>query len=260
MMSWHEASLCWGPDFPVDAKGVSATSVRLVALAVAEVVNDQQDHEFYGSFTRMAHKTGLHRDTVRLAIGALVDNGVLTVLAERPGSTTLYRWVWQPPTPRDVPRGSRATPRGNPAGYPADGPDDTPRTDPTRIKEEVKGERKPVVNDRQAGELTLTPDVPTAGQRAAALRERYWAWARKEYGRAPDVNPVGLQQIVTRFLSDGIAESRLRDALKVLHRDGRPITRATIGAELDGRGPRSRRVPVAASAAALTFDADGNLT
>lgn len=111
----------------------------------------------------------------------------------------------------------------------------------------------------------MTDPEPTPGQIAAGIKTRYWQWATATYGRPPDVNPIGLQQILTAFLRQGIDEARLRAAVKAIHEDGAPMTRAVIGAELDGRRRRNPsharpgRSRVAETAARLAFDADGNL-
>lgn len=109
-MSVEAMSDCWGEHFP--AKGcpeVHASTVRLVALAIADVVNDMNANEFFATLTTLAGKVDLHRDTVRRVIRHLVDVGVLaTIEAPHPGSTApgVYRWIWQPP---DYPQASASS-------------------------------------------------------------------------------------------------------------------------------------------------------
>ena len=62
--------------------------VTFVALAMADVVNDMNENEFFGSLTKVATKCGVHRDTVRRVINHLVDVAVLEVVQERAGRTT----------------------------------------------------------------------------------------------------------------------------------------------------------------------------
>jgi hypothetical protein len=73
--------------------GLRPATIRLVALAVADVVNDAHDNEFYGSVTKLAAKVGLSRQCVGQVLKHLCDAGVLSQLEERPGGTTKYRWV-----------------------------------------------------------------------------------------------------------------------------------------------------------------------
>lgn len=105
-MSIQAMAECWGPNLPVENdRHLSASTVRLVALAVADVVNDAHDNEFYGSVTKLAAKVGLSRETVGLVMGHLCDTNVLAVVSPRPGGTTKYRWLGV----TDVPSGGDGT-------------------------------------------------------------------------------------------------------------------------------------------------------
>lgn len=87
-------SQCWGEKFPTDTElPLAPSTIRLVALAVADVVNDLHDNEFYSSVTKLAKKVDLSRETVGLVLRHLCDTGVLALLETRPGGTTRYRWV-----------------------------------------------------------------------------------------------------------------------------------------------------------------------
>jgi hypothetical protein len=103
---------CWGKDFPVESNnGVSGIAIRLVSLAVADVVNDTYDNEYYGSVTRLAEKVGTTRETVVKSLQHLVSAGVLAVIEERPGRTTRYRWMGVPTTPPNEGVGNADTPQ-----------------------------------------------------------------------------------------------------------------------------------------------------
>lgn len=101
-MSAAALATCWG-DLPMPSSGVSAASYRLVAVAIADIVNDAHDNQFFGSIKNLADKVRLNRDTVRRCVGAMVESGVLEVVRTRDGDTSIYRWVWFPP------RGETAT-------------------------------------------------------------------------------------------------------------------------------------------------------
>lgn len=124
-MSQYTRDACWGPDFPTDCAGVSSPVVRLVALAMGDVVNDMHDWLFFGSAERLAAKCGVHRDTVRKVIRHLEAHHVIRTFKIVSGRPTEYQWIYDPAaTPRGqdtATRGIAATPRGNPAGYPATG-------------------------------------------------------------------------------------------------------------------------------------------
>jgi hypothetical protein len=91
-VSIQAMSACWGPDFPVRAEGLSSHAVRVVALAVADVVNDMHGHEFYAARKKLAEKVGMDRDTVGDVLKHLVEAGVLSVVELSPGKPVRYRW------------------------------------------------------------------------------------------------------------------------------------------------------------------------
>lgn len=96
-MSIKAMAQCWGADFPVKSElPISPTVVRLVALAIADVVNDLQGNEFYGSVTNLANKVGASRETVGLVIKHLVVVGVLERLDEHRGRKGTFRYLWRP--------------------------------------------------------------------------------------------------------------------------------------------------------------------
>ncbi len=139
-MSISAMSSCWGEDFPVGAEGLSAPAVRVVALAVADVVNDVHHNEFYGSLPNLAAKVGLGRDTVRRVMKHLTDVGVITVRRAEEGRPTVYAWVWN--GPREYPAGSetpRGLTRGGPRGLHRGDPADCTAPIPTEPNAEPQG-------------------------------------------------------------------------------------------------------------------------
>lgn len=119
-MSVEAMAACWG-DFPVDVDGVSPTCVRVVALAIADVVNDLHGNELWASFDTIAAKVGVHRDRVRLVVRHLCAHGVLVKLEDRPGRTTRYRWAWFPVDNSRTPRDPREVTPRDPRGGSRDG-------------------------------------------------------------------------------------------------------------------------------------------
>jgi hypothetical protein len=98
-MAVEAVKACLVPGFPDQADGVSPSTVRLVAVYVADVVNGRHNWQFYGALTTIAGDLGLAVRTVRRAIAHLIEVGVIELIEERPGRTTLYRWVHALPRP-----------------------------------------------------------------------------------------------------------------------------------------------------------------
>lgn len=96
-MAVEAVKACLEPGFPDECDGVSRTTVRLVAVYVADVVNGRHGWAFYGALGTIAADLGIAVRTVRRAVAHLVEVGVIEVVEERPGRTTRYRWVWGSP-------------------------------------------------------------------------------------------------------------------------------------------------------------------
>ncbi len=92
-MSIEAMTACWGPLFPVEADKISPQTVRLVALAIADVVNDMHDNRFYARRKTLAEKVGCHPDTVGDVMQHLVAGKVLERLKSDPGRPVEYRWT-----------------------------------------------------------------------------------------------------------------------------------------------------------------------
>ena len=176
-MSVQAMAECWGGDFPVQSDtGVSGTCIRLVALAVADVVNDTYDNEYYGSVTRLAEKVGTTRETVAKVLQHLVSVGVLVVIEERPGRTNRYRWMGVPKTPANGGDGNAVTPQpdGNAVRY-LTGMPSPPDGNAVTIPIEPKSD--PIANPFPAGAGSVTlgdfgadPDEVRVDTKAAPSR------------------------------------------------------------------------------------------
>lgn len=182
-MSIVAMSHCWGENFPVKAKGVSSAAVRLVALSIADVVNDANDNEFYGSVTRLAAKVTLSRETVGLVLKHLVEAGVLDQLEERPGGTTRYRWNGVPEIPSPL----------------TDGPDGgvgTSRRD-TKTTQPSQG------SSLRSEELDHQ------------VAREYWVWYVVEHpGLRPTIVFPALRKVASKLLEAGHQPDDIVDAMK----------------------------------------------
>ena len=96
-MAVEAVKACLEPGFPDQCDGVSRTTVRLVAVYVADVVNGRRGWAFYAALGTIASDLGIALRTVRRAIAHLVEVGVIELVEERPGRTTLYRWAYALP-------------------------------------------------------------------------------------------------------------------------------------------------------------------
>lgn len=196
-MSIVAMSHCWGENFPVKAKGVSSAAVRLVALSIADVVNDANDNEFYGSVTRLAAKVTLSRETVGLVLKHLVEAGVLDQLEERPGGTTRYRWNGVPEIPSPL----------------TDGPDGgvgTSRRD-TKTTQPSQG------SSLRSEELDHQ------------VAREYWVWYVVEHpGLRPTIVFPALRKVASKLLEAGHQPDDIVDAMKT----ARSWTAKSLSAEI----------------------------
>jgi len=69
------------------------SSTKLVALAMADVVNDMNGWRFWSSVRTLAKKTGVSPRTVRESLRTLEEAGWLDRVEERPGETYVYEWT-----------------------------------------------------------------------------------------------------------------------------------------------------------------------
>jgi len=210
-MSIAAMTQCWGANFPVKAKGVSAAVVRLVALSVADVVNDANDNEFYGSVKRLAAKVALSRETVGLAMKHLVDVGVLEHLEDRPGGTTRYRWhgVTELPSPLS----ERSV-----------GGDGTARRDPNSSQPSQSSLRSEQLDHRVATE--------------------YWEWYVGEYpGLKPTIVFPALRKVAEKLLEAGHQPDDIVDAMKT----AKAWTAKALGDEIGAKKHASEGQPSTAA-------------
>lgn len=90
-MSADAIASIWG-DSPLSAPQ------KVVALAIAEVVNDAHDHMFWMHPGKLAKKVDMSPGRVRHRLAELVDLGFLTVIEQGGGrgKTTTYQWNLEP--------------------------------------------------------------------------------------------------------------------------------------------------------------------
>jgi len=96
-MAVEAVKACLEPGFPDRVEGVSRSTVRIVAVYVADVVNGRRGWQFYAALTTVAFDLGLSVRVVRRVMAHLVEASVLELVEERSGRTTLYRWIWALP-------------------------------------------------------------------------------------------------------------------------------------------------------------------
>lgn len=263
-MSSDATAACWGRAFPVDSDGPTAPhTVRLVALAIAEIVNDAHGWTFYGSAVNLATKAGVHRDTVRLVIKHLCAVGVMEVVEERPGRTTMYRWLWF--GPRGDSAGSGA---GCSAGYPAECSADTPRSVPRRNESNKKVNRKTPANAGATpvaslpGLVTVIEPVATTPEgMARAVAVAWYDHVKATTGHPPAMSVARLIGQVKPLFVAGRDVAAVKRAIAAVHARGATLSTTTIEAEMDGRNGRRARPNDTFNAAldAMRFDDAGNL-
>lgn len=242
-MSIAAMTTCWSAEFPVDGSKAAPSTVRLVALAVADVVNDAHRNEFFGSAGNIAVKAGVSRDTVRVVFRHLEAVGVLAVVKERPGEPTVYRWVYRDSV------GSTGAVSRDPAGESAGDPTGESATNSIA----TQAERNTPANAGAPEALMLVEPERTPGQRANAIQKAMFSAVEARTGKKyRGINPVALSNGVLRPLIEaGWEDAALKHGLWALYERNGPITRATLEAEMDGRS--ARRAPARRND---TFDAE----
>lgn len=224
---------CWGEDFPVDSPGLSRHVIRLVALAVADVVNDLNDNEFWGARRLLAAKVGVDPDTVSDVMKHLSAAGVIDVVERKPGRAVRYRWVWFPGAVSQ-PRGSGVSPPV-PVGGSGDATVGVAVPPPPHIPKDPTLNPNPP-SAAVASQLFDTGDEPLAPRKVAtAIVNGYWEHVRAETGRFP--RGVRHQALVAQVepLVDEWDNTAIAMALARARSDCRPITGQVIEEYLDGR-------------------------
>jgi hypothetical protein len=115
-----------GPDW--------APTTKLVALAMADVVNDMHGWRFWASVPKLAAKCGVSVRAVQMALRDLEASGWVVALEQRPNQAVVYRWdrgATNAPTrsgdETDAPRGAPdAPPSPYSASNETDGSGDAP--------------------------------------------------------------------------------------------------------------------------------------
>ncbi len=86
-MSVQASSECWG-----NMEGLTPAQM-VVLLAIADVVNDMHENQFWASSSSLARKVGMDSGNVRHRLQELTGLGWITVLTERAGRPTRYEWM-----------------------------------------------------------------------------------------------------------------------------------------------------------------------
>lgn len=249
---------------------------RLVLLVLANYAND--DGECFPGIDTVAAEANVTRDTAKDALNTLIAGGYIERLVKtgppRKGSRqprNVYRLLWDVERAKSTPslsdaegveipteRGRNAPDRGGempaaPAATPSSLNPSEPKVEPGASP----GEASLPLEGLNAPAVELT-----AGQRAKRMQIKFWKWCEGDEGggHSPrSVNPLAFQLLMQHFIEHGVMERPLGDAVKTLYLAGRPVIRATIDAELDGRRPRNGRPSTHEKLATAEFDADGNL-
>jgi len=260
-MSIRAMAECWGSTFPAKADGISPQTVRLVALAVADVVNDLHDNEFWGARRLLAEKVGCDPDTVGDVLKHLCHTGVAEVMSAEPGFPVRYRWRGCGDPPQgvgglgcgDPPQGSGEPPQGvrsSTAGGAVTSPHEPKETEMNTshpASSAASAKRKGVVDKQfdteffvhypkgkpgkgQAREYWRSKKM-TRADRAAAIEgiQRHVAWW-VEHGTEPQFIPASIVWLHQRRWEDDEPRQRLQavDTDKVLRSRQRRAARAAI--------------------------------
>jgi hypothetical protein len=214
-------SECWGSEFPTDAPGVSAQTVRLVALAVADVVNDMHGNEFWASSKTVAAKLDCHKDTVQDALKHLAAVGVLEVIEQKRGKPTRFRWIGLKGVKVDDLH-SGTSEGGSPALVKVTSPSNTNGT-----QDELN-----VVTSSPA-EPDGSPVVLTKTEQSKLIVDELWDAIRARTGKRPMIKYMGTVKVVEQAVGEWENREILR-ALWQLWEASRPITIQTLGERLNG--------------------------
>lgn len=99
----------------------------------------------------------------------------------------------------------------------------------------------------------------TPGQRAhASMRWLYDGITNRDGVKPVSIHPPALVKLLTPF-AERYTDAQIRPALRTLWDEGRPITRATLEAQIGGRGHRRRPTTTTDRLREIEFDADGNM-
>jgi hypothetical protein len=222
-VSLSALSECWGSDFPTEAEGVSAQTVRLVALAVADVVNDMHGNEFWASSATVANKLDCHKDTVQDALKHLTTVGVLQVVSKQRGKPTRFRWIGMKGVQVDDLHS------GTSAGEPPSVVQVTSPANTNGTQEELKAQTS------SADELDSSPaQIPMKKvDHAKAIVDELWEAIKLKTDKKPMIKYMGTVKVVEQAVGEWDDREILR-ALCALWEASRPITIQTLGERLNG--------------------------
>lgn len=166
-------------------------STMVIALAIADVVNDAHGNTFFMSVPNLARKARVSDRTAQDALRALEVAGWLEVVERHRNRPNVYAW-----TP------------GVQILHPAD-PAPELEVEP---QEELGADFVEAPGD--------PPSEPglTINQRAKVLLDAYWTFIRAETGRDPTATPVGALSVIRKLLEAGIADIEIKRGLARLYR------------------------------------------
>jgi hypothetical protein len=213
-MSIAAMAQCWGPDFPSEAEGLSPQMIRVVALAVGDVVNDLNDNEFWGARRLLAEKVGCDPATVSDVMHHLCSVGFIVELERKRGKPVRYRWVGV------VDQGS-STPTSRGDVTPGVGVTSPPNTKEPQL--ELKPASQP-------------PTISKADRTALAksIVNDYWERVKEETSKPPLIPYMGTVNVVATAVKDWPPE-QISAALWTMRKQRKPITMQVLGEHLDGR-------------------------
>lgn len=119
-------------------------AVLLAHLAIADTVNDQHYNELWMSQRALAAKARIDRKSANQALQTLCRDGMLSLLEERPGKTSRYRFEFPQVDVVYESRVRRQTPplgSGSPPGEASD-PTEPKRTQKTKPSAAPKNRRR----------------------------------------------------------------------------------------------------------------------
>lgn len=262
-MSLDAIRQCWREDFPLegcrvgqDEREVRDQIVLLVALAVADTVNDGHDYEFFASIAWLAAKARVSEKRVTAVLAHLVRRGVLTVVQRKHRQPVRYRWAieggW---------------------GYETTVVDRTKRQGRPDEATLFEGTKRPS-NQKETSEeepVTVNPSVASdggemsAGQQADAIQKAWWNEVKRRTGRYPVGFGAGARGVlafkglITPFLEAGVTVAEVKRAVLAIYESGGTFTRQAIERELDGRRPKRAGRQKVTFSREHRYDDEGNL-
>lgn len=214
----------------------------VVHLAIADSVNDQNEHELWMRQAVLATKCRTRRATVNEAIAKMVTDGYLELLVEGSGGANRYRFLM----PSDAPvvydsQPVRARPtrrRTEPADpLPLDGGARSPNTGCTPTAQGVRADRtggvRQAYTEPKGTQVTQGEQPPATGSVAQPLVKRVWDRSDPK----PATPFIGAVKIAERLLAAGWPADAVEDAMV----EAPTISTGAVELVLNRRKPPARR-------------------